>query len=76
MRAALSRSNLLGSVLAGPSWAAWRVLLVAAMGERLTDDERSIFTRFTGRQTEPLERIEELWCIIGRRGGQPSSLRV
>jgi hypothetical protein len=70
MRAALSSPDLLGSVLAGPSWAAWQALLIAAMGERLTPEERSIFTRFTGRSMEPLQRVEELWGIIGRRGGK------
>ena len=76
MRSALSRSDLLGSVLPGLSWAVWRVLLIAAMGERLTDNERAIFTRFTGLQTEPLERVEELWSIIGRRGGKTRAASV
>jgi hypothetical protein len=34
MREALSDKKLLGKVLAGPSWAAWRTLMIAAMGER------------------------------------------
>jgi hypothetical protein len=76
MRAALSRQDLLGSVLAGSSWAAWRILLIAAMGESLTADERAIFSRFTGRQTEPLERVEELWAIVGRRGGKSRAAAV
>ena len=64
MRRALSDPNLLGNVLAGDSWAAWRVLLIAAMGEALTEDERVIFTRLTGREREPLSRVEEFWGII------------
>jgi hypothetical protein len=76
MRAALSRPDLLGSVLPGPSWAAWRALLIAAVGERLTEDERSIFTKFTGRPAEPLVRIEELWAIVGRRGGKTRAAAV
>ena len=43
MRAALEDPELLGTVLAGDSWRAWRILLIAAMGEALTDDERMIF---------------------------------
>ncbi len=49
MRAALSDPDLFGRVLDGDSWAAWRVLLIAAMGEALTDDERAIFQSLTGR---------------------------
>ena len=33
MRRALSDKHLLGAVLGGDSWLAWRVLLIAAMGE-------------------------------------------
>jgi hypothetical protein len=32
-------------VLAGDGWLAWRVLLAAAMGEALTDEERVTFGR-------------------------------
>ncbi len=70
MRDALADPDLLAGVLPGESWRAWRVMLIAAMGEPLDDDERAIFKRLTDRQSEPLERIEELWCVIGRRGGK------
>jgi hypothetical protein len=40
------------------------------MGEALTDEERELFTSMTGREEEPLEQIEELWAIVGRRGGK------
>jgi hypothetical protein len=43
-------------------------LLIAAMGEPLTDEERAIFAKLTGREREPGERVDELWCVIGRRG--------
>lgn len=70
LRKALSDPALLGKVLVGPSWAAWRVLLIAAMGEALTDDERVIFKALTGREQEPLQRVEELEAVVGRRGGK------
>jgi hypothetical protein len=70
MRRALSDGHLLGAALGGDSWLAWRVLLIAAMGEALTDEERAIFTKLTGREREPGERVDELWCVIGRRGGK------
>lgn len=74
MRRALSDPALLGAVLAGDSWRAWRILLIAAMGEALDDDERAIFSRLTGREREPLERVDELWAIVGRRGGKSRSV--
>src|SRR5262249_3745886 len=54
----------------------WRALLIAAMGERLTPEERSIFSLFTGRSMEPLERVEEFWGVIGRRGGKTRAMSV
>ncbi len=76
MRAALSDPDLFGRVLEGETWAAWRVLLIAAMGEALTDDERAIFQSLTGREREPLQRCEEFWAIIGRRGGKTRAIAV
>lgn len=70
IRKALTDKKLLGNVLAGESWAAWRVLMIATMGERLTDTELPIFTRLTGRDGEPLQPVEELVCVVGRRGGK------
>ena len=58
-REALADSNLLGRSLAGDSWKAWRTLLIAAMGEELSDDERAIFRKLTGREREPLRPVEE-----------------
>ena len=70
MRRALGDRHLLGAALGGDSWLAWRILLIAAMGEALTDEERGIFAKLTGREREPGERVEELWCVVGRRGGK------
>jgi hypothetical protein len=44
LREALSDPGLLGNILAGDSWKAWRVILIAAMGEELTEEERPIFS--------------------------------
>jgi hypothetical protein len=65
IRDALTDPALLGSILAGESWQAWRVLLIAGMGEALTDKERGIFTKLTGRESEPLQRVEELCAVAG-----------
>ncbi|HEY5131758.1 MAG TPA: hypothetical protein VIJ35_31445 [Bradyrhizobium sp.] len=74
IRRALLDPHLLGATLSGPSWQAWRVLLTAAMGEALDDDERALFTTLTGRAREPLRRVEELVAVVGRRGGKSRAL--
>ena len=76
MRDALADPNIFGKVLAGDSWSTWRVLLIAAMGEALTDAERAIFAEVTGRHHEPGELVDELWAIVGRRGGKTRAIAV
>jgi hypothetical protein len=76
MRQALSDPELLGTVLEGPSWRTWVVVLVAIMGEALFAEERAIFKEITGRDREPGERVHEFWGIIGRRGGKSRAIAV
>jgi hypothetical protein len=76
MRDALTDPNLLGTMLSDDSWSAWRILLIAAMGEALHDDERQLFTKLTGREREPLQRVEEFIGIVGRRGGKSRAVSV
>ena len=54
LRKALEDPELLGSALAGPTWHAWRSLLIAAMGEPLTKDELKTFTLSAGKKPPPL----------------------
>lgn len=72
MREALESPAYFGStdMLGGESWAAWRTILLAIVGEPLTDDERTIFRTLTDREREPLEPVREFWGAIGRRGGK------
>ena len=76
LRKALSDPELLGGVLAGPSWKPWRTMLIAAMGERLTKSERALFKQLTGREREPLQRVEEFEAVVGRRGGKSRAISV
>ena len=71
---ALSDPNLLGTAIAGDSWRSWRALLIAAMGEEFREDEREIFTQLTGREHEPLQRIDQFAAVIGRRGGKSKAI--
>src|SRR5262249_34086512 len=74
LRKALNDSRLLGNAIPADSWAAWRSLLLAAMGEPLEPDELEHFRRLTGRQEPPADRVDELWCVIGRRGGKSRAI--
>src|SRR6266536_3351306 len=76
MRRALSDPQLLGNALPGASWKPWHTLLIAANGERLTDDERELFTELTGREHEPLQRVDEFVAVVGRRGGKSRAMSV
>jgi hypothetical protein len=77
MREALSRPDLFGTLLGGDSWASWRVLLIALVGEELTDSERETFASLTGgRVREPGWMVEEAWFAIGRRGGKSRATGV
>ncbi len=76
LRKALTDPAHLGDALAGDNWAAWRTLLIAAMGESLTDDERKLFTQLTGREHEPGQQVEEFVGVIGRRGGKSRAISV
>ena len=60
--------------MAGPSWAAWRALLIAAMGEPLKPDELATFKQFTSREEAPSRRVDEMWCCVGRRGGKSKAM--
>ena len=54
------------SLLGAPSFAVMRTLLIAALGEELTVDERRHFTSVTGRDHEPRDPVDELWIVAGR----------
>ncbi|MGE3993216.1 hypothetical protein [Pseudorhodoplanes sp.] len=76
MRRALEDTALLGGILPGDTWRAWRILLIATMGEALTAPERATFKQFTGRETEPSSRVDEAAFVVGRRGGKSRSMSV
>ena len=62
LREALDDPHLLGNVLKGKSWRAWKILLIAAMGESLDADERAIFKQFTGRDTRTQSASRRTHC--------------
>lgn len=73
IREALEDDALLGKALPGDTWLPHRALLIAAMGEELTAAERTVFTAITGREREPMEQVDELVAVLGRRAGKTRS---
>lgn len=52
------------------SWANWKTFLAALFGLALTDEQRAIYKRFTGRDDVLPGGFRELYVICGRRGGK------
>ena len=69
LRIALNDPALLAHAIPGPSRVPMRTLMLAANGEALTPDERLLFTQLTQRAREPLQRVDRLVVVKGRRAG-------
>jgi hypothetical protein len=76
MREALAEPHLFGRILRGESWYGWKVLLIAASGGELLEDERAEFKRLTGREREPSRLCRELIVVAGRRAGKSTAVVV
>lgn len=68
---AIGDPKLLGAAL-GPlaSWKNWAVVLKAAFGLELNEEEAQAFAAVAGSRSPPTKRVRELWANIGRRGGK------
>ena len=75
LRDALSEPRLLGggSGLGGDSWPPWRAILLASVGEPLTESEAATFRELT-RRAPPGHQVRQLWAVVGRRGGKTRGL--
>lgn len=60
---------LLGKTFGDESWAAWLALLAGFDGLPLSDVEAEVFRTLTDRDP-PETPLDELWLVIGRRGGK------
>ena len=68
---AMADPMLLGGVLGDPAtWATWRAALKAAFAVPLTEDELQVFAAVAGDRKPPAKRVQQLWAIVGRRGGK------
>lgn len=62
--------NLFGQWFRGASWEAWFALLALLFGLPMTDKQREICRKHTGRQTLPDTGFSEGWLCCGRRAGK------
>ena len=67
---ALDNPKLLGQFMVGGSWSAWRTLWRSAYALAPQPGDLEMFRECTGRQNWPSLPAEELWALIGRRGGK------
>jgi hypothetical protein len=52
------------------SWFGWRVFLKSVFALPMKDAEFDMYKTHTGRTEPPMKRAEEVFAIIGRRGGK------
>jgi hypothetical protein len=76
LRRALEDEHLFGNEVAGDSWAAMKAIVLAALGEALTEDERAYFQKLTKLDQESLQRAKRLVIIAGRRSGKSKSAAI
>ncbi len=68
---ALTDQLLLGAALGDVTpWRVWLVVLKAAFGLKLDDDELRVLSSIAGDRSPPGQRVRELWAVVGRRGGK------
>jgi len=70
IRELMTLPDLFSSQFAGNSWSTWRALLSGFYGLELTNDELADFRAVTGLQEAPSAALDELWLVVGRRGGK------
>ncbi|KAA8984557.1 hypothetical protein [Halospina sp. K52047b] len=69
IRDTMTDEALFGGQFSGESWSAWRALLAGFYGLPLNEAEQDHWQALTGR-TEPTQPHDELWLVVGRRGGK------
>ena len=68
---ALADHNLLGSALGDvASWSCWLSVLRATFARPMSDADHAAFAEVAGGRAPPGKRVNELWCVCGRRSGK------
>lgn len=67
---AMTDPALFGDTFGGASFAAWRALLSGFYGLPMDEAGADTFKTLTGRTDPPTQAHDELWLVVGRRGGK------
>ncbi len=71
IKQALEDRQLLGAAFGDlATWKTWLAVLVSAFGGQLDRNQRRAFKAVAGSRKPPRRKVQELWCVIGRRGGK------
>lgn len=70
IRDAMTDPALFGNQFSGESFAAWRALLAGFYGLPLDGAELAHWQELTGRQEAPNAPHDEMYMVVGRRGGK------
>ncbi|MDQ2069061.1 hypothetical protein [Natronospira bacteriovora] len=73
IRDAMTDPALFGNQFAGDTWSAWRALFAGFDGLTLDSTERKHWEALTGRTSAPTQRGDELYLVVGRRGGKTNT---
>jgi hypothetical protein len=58
------------------TWQAWFVFLRALFGLPMSEGDRALYERCTGRSDAPAGGAREAWLVVGRRGGKSMVLAL
>jgi hypothetical protein len=68
---AIDDHHLFGSLFKKPeTWAAWMTFLKAVFALPMNDQEFEMYRKYTGREKAPAGPLNEIFAIVGRRGGK------
>lgn len=68
---AFEDQKIFGSMIKNQStWSSWKAALKAIFGLSMTKEELKIYRKYTGRRKAPGDPFNEVFLIIGRRGGK------
>jgi hypothetical protein len=68
---ALLDPQLLGAALGDPEpWSRWLSILRGAFALPMSRKDRETFAEVAGDRAPPTRRVDELWAVVGRRGGK------
>ncbi|WP_421621777.1 hypothetical protein [Alkalilimnicola ehrlichii] len=73
IRDVMTDPALFGGQFGGDTWAAWRALLSGFYGLPLDDGEAQHWHALTDRESAPQSARDELWLVVGRRGGKSNA---